>query len=109
MNNHPNLLSITRKQTVFIKDVLFLEANKNYTIIHLSNGKQILAAATLKLFENKLPKEIFFRPNKSFIIHKDFIKTINIDDKAFVLKNSLVIQASRRKAPFVLKLLSNHQ
>lgn len=98
MNNHTNTLRITRKQSIQTNEVLFLEANANYTIIHLADGKSILAASTLKRFENKLPKNTFCRPNKSFIIHRDFIERINYQDKVIILKNALIIQASRRKA-----------
>jgi DNA-binding LytR/AlgR family response regulator len=67
MNNHTNTLRITRKQSIQTNEVLFLEAKVNYTIIYLADGKSILAAATLKIFENQLPKTTFFRPNKSFL------------------------------------------
>ena len=105
MNNHTNTLRITRKQSIQTNEVLFLEAKVNYTIIYLADGKSILAAATLKIFENQLPKTTFFRPNKSFIIHRDFIERINYKDKAIILKNALIIQASRRKAPIILKMV----
>lgn len=103
MHNHTNTLQITRKQSISTSEVLFLEAKANYTIIYLVDGKSILAAATLKRFENKLPKTTFCRPNKSFIIHRDFIERINYQEKSIILKNALSIQASRRKAPLVLK------
>lgn len=103
MNNPINTLKITRKQFIHTNEVLFLEAKANYTIIYLADGKCILAASTLKTFESKLPKSIFCRPNKSFIIHKDFIERINHQEKSIILKNNFSIQASRRKAPFILK------
>lgn len=115
MNNHTNTLRITRKQSIQTNEVLFLEAKANYTIIYLADGKSILAAATLKRFENKLPKNTFCRPNKSFIIHLDFIERVNYQEKSIILKNALIIQASRRKAPLILKMvdplnnLNNHQ
>jgi DNA-binding LytR/AlgR family response regulator len=105
MNSHTNILRITRKQSIQTNEVLFLEAKANYTIIYLVDGKSILAAATLKLFENKLPKTTFCRPNKSFIIHRDFIERVNYQEKSIILKNALIIQASRRKAPLILKMI----
>lgn len=105
MNNLTNILKITRKQSILTNEVLFLEAKANYTIIYLADGKSILAAATLKIFENRLPKTTFCRPNKSFIIHRDFIERINYQEKIIILKNALIIQASRRKAPLILKMV----
>ncbi len=101
--NNTNILRITRKQSIQTNEVLFLEAKANYTIIYLADGKSILAAATLKRFENKLPKTTFCRPNKSFIIHRDFIERVNYQQKVIILKNALAVQASRRKAPLILK------
>jgi two-component system LytT family response regulator len=103
MNNITNTLKITRKQSIQTNEVLFLEAKANYTIIYLADGKTILAASTLKLFENKLPKNTFGRPNKSFIINRDFVERVNYKDKVIILKNTRSIQASRRRAPFILK------
>lgn len=49
-------------------DILFLEAESNYTTIHLANAKYTLRS-TLKNAEEQLPSERFFRIHKSFIIN----------------------------------------
>lgn len=49
-------------------DILYLEAESNYTTIHLATSKYTLRS-TLKNAEEQLPSERFFRIHKSFIIN----------------------------------------
>jgi DNA-binding LytR/AlgR family response regulator len=57
-------------------DILFLEADSNYTSIHLSTTKYTLRS-TLKNAEDQLPVERFFRIHKSFIINLQEITKID--------------------------------
>jgi DNA-binding LytR/AlgR family response regulator len=57
-------------------DILFLEADSNYTIIHLAGSKYMLRS-TLKSAEEQLPSERFFRIHKSYIINLQEITKID--------------------------------
>lgn len=57
-------------------DILFLEADGNYTIIHLAGSKYMLRS-TLKSAESQLPAERFFRIHKSYIINLQEITKID--------------------------------
>ncbi len=57
-------------------DILFLEADSNYTTIHLANSKYTLRS-TLKNAEEQLPVERFFRIHKSYIINLQEITKID--------------------------------
>lgn len=92
-------IKLTEKQQIAINDISFLQANINYTILFLLSGKQVLAASTLKKFESALPKTQFIRPNKSIIIHQDFIENINFRNKTITLKNTTIVAISRRRLP----------
>jgi DNA-binding LytR/AlgR family response regulator len=102
------IIKITRNQSIETNAILFLEAHGNYTLLYLSSGKQVMAAASLKSFENILPKTNFCRPSKSFIICKEYIKSINYQLKHLVLNNKRVIQISRRRVPTIFDEINTH-
>ncbi len=81
---------------IIIKDILYMEADRNYCRIH-AKGKVYLLVATLKDIERKLPIEHFIRVHRSYIVNLS-----QIDEVAnkFVLINRKVIplgKTSRRK------------
>ncbi len=64
----------TREGFVIIRneEILHLEANDNYTNIYLSSGKKFLSSKNIKIYEENLDKEIFFRTHKSHIINVEY-------------------------------------
>lgn len=73
LNNERIMLN---NQIVYIKDIYYLEADNNYTIIHLEN-KTILVRRILKEFEIDLFKYGFLRVHKSFVINLRFISCVS--------------------------------
>ena len=73
-------------------EVLWMEANLNYTKIHLTNGKIIMSAKQLKFYQDLLPNNVFFRIHKSYLINTGFIKEYVRD-----LKGPLVILTNEAK------------
>jgi len=91
-----------------IRDVVYLESNVNYTIFHLTNGKQHISSFTLKHHLNKLSQSNnFFRINRSICINLDFIES-KYDD-AIVLQNGKFFSISRRRQKFLHQKISNIQ
>lgn len=89
-----------------IEDIIFLEANSNYTNIFFNNGQKVLASKTLKDFEELLPVEIFFRPHHSYIINLNCIKKyIKGDGGQIEMQNGVYIEVSRRKKEEFLNLI----
>ena len=53
---------------IVIKDILYIEAERNYSCIH-SKGKDYLLVTTLKNIDMKLPVAHFLRIHRSFIVN----------------------------------------
>lgn len=86
-NPEESLAAKIGKQYMFVKadykivkvnydDVLYIEGLKDYVKIHLTSGKRIVTLQTMKYLEENLPKSIFTRVHRSFIIAFDKIETI---------------------------------
>ncbi|MBL7831937.1 MAG: response regulator transcription factor [Saprospiraceae bacterium] len=81
-----------------LKEITFLEADSNYTMLHFFDGTKILSSRTLKEYEEILPQESFFRCHHSFIVNFRYIKKyIKGEGGEIELSNGLKIAVSRRK------------
>ena len=85
-------------QLVDTSDIMYLEADSNYTIIHLSGLKKIVATKTMGDFEKILDQPAFFRIHKSIIINLNFLKAYSSYQGNFVsLIDGTSLSISRRR------------
>ncbi|WP_431136163.1 LytR/AlgR family response regulator transcription factor [Psychroserpens mesophilus] len=85
---------------VDIKDILYIEAERNYCRIY-SKGKEYLLVMTLKDMDEKLPNKHFLRVHRSFIVNLSQIDEIAsshivIAKKAIPLSKSLKEELLKR-------------
>ena len=81
------------------KDIVYLEASESYTTIYLDDGKKYLSSKNIKVFEENLNENIFFRTHKSYIINfahhiKEFNRSLG---NVAVMSNGANVPVSRRK------------
>ncbi len=86
-------------------EITYLEADINYTIFHLKNGKKMISSFTLKKYETDLQLNGFLRVHKSFLLNPQFIKHFNQNGKkgTIQLTNGKILEVSRRKLTMVKK------
>ncbi|MCE1198386.1 MAG: LytTR family DNA-binding domain-containing protein [Marinilabiliales bacterium] len=85
-------------QLVDTSDIMYLEADSNYTIIHLSGLKKIVATRTLGDFEKILDQPEFFRIHKSIIININFLKGFTTyQGYSVILSDGTSLAISRRR------------
>lgn len=89
-----------------ICDIIYLEANSNYTIIYFTNHPKLVASKTLKELEDLLPTDVFFRIHHSYIINLNYIKKyLKGDGGQVVLTNDVIVDVARRKKEEFLKVV----
>lgn len=92
-------------QFLRVEDILYLEANVNYTHIFCGDKKYI-ASRTLKDFEELLPSSVFLRIHNSYIVNKNFVeKYIRGEGGQVVLSNGTVLDVAKRKKAEFLKAI----
>ena len=86
-------------QKLLLTSIIYLEGDRNYTILHLANGQKLLSSANLKRYQANDKLASFLRISKSFLLNPMFIETIEKKGiKTLVkLKNEKQIVVSRRK------------
>ncbi len=94
------------RRVLNLKELIAIEADGAYSILHLTMNKSIIASKNLKYFEEVLPKNnVFFRSHRGWIVNLKCIKTVNRTEGALLLKNGLTAKLSRsRYAEFELAL-----
>lgn len=67
-----------------VSDIVSLQADSNYTIIHMTNMQKMVITKTLKEFESLLDSTYFFRIHKSYIVNLSHIKEYSSSDGGLV-------------------------
>lgn len=79
-------------------DIMHCESESNYTHVHLSAGKKITLAKTLKEVEENLGGVPFFRIHQSHLINMNHISKVIKGEGAYVImKNGVNVPISRNK------------
>ncbi len=86
----------------FVKteDILYCQAESNYTQVKLVNGDRVLVSKTLKEFDETLSGGDFFRVHNSFVINLNQIKKFIRGEGGYVLMNDgqqITIARSKRE------------
>ncbi len=93
-------------QFIKLNEIIYLEANINYTYFYLSTNQRHIASRTLKDFEEMLPADIFIRIHNSYIINKNFAeKYIRGEGGQVVLSNGAILDVAKRKKADFLKAI----
>jgi DNA-binding LytR/AlgR family response regulator len=78
-------------------DIVYCEADSNYTQLYLLNGQKITVSKTLKDIELLLPKECFYRVHSSYMINLSYIQRYNKGQSIIVMENGKEVYLSKRK------------
>jgi len=95
-------------QFIATGNIIYLEANSNYSNFYLINDKKITVSKTLKDFEELLPGSIFIRIHHSYIININCIeKYIRGEGGQVLMKNGVTLDVARRKKDEFLKIIGH--
>jgi two-component system LytT family response regulator len=89
-----------------LDEILRLEADKNYTCIHLLGKKPFLSSKTLKHFDEMLAEFNFLRTHKSHLVNPKYIKQVSHNNQFVLLTDGSQIEISRRKKDIVHQFLN---
>jgi len=88
---------LNKKTKVFPNEIILLEGNVNYTIVHFEQKTPLLIAITLKKVESLLKDYGFLRIHKRYIINMDYANNALLEDSKVLLRKNISIKVSRRK------------
>lgn len=83
---------------VMLQDIVYCEAQRSYTVFHLTNKKSIIVSKPLFDYDRLLENTIFFRVHKSFLINMLHVSEyIRSEGGTVMMSNGKSIEVSRRK------------
>lgn len=108
-NKSTNRIAISHTKGVKIIDedtITYLEANGNCTMIHFKDGSRYLDTRTLKVYEEILEEDKFYRIHKSHIINMSCIKEYISEDGHIVeLHDGTQLPVARNRVSAFLKTI----
>ena len=90
-----------------LEDIIYIEADINYSTVFLVNGARIVTTKNIKYYEDLLPITTFFRCHKSHIINLNLVKRYNkINCSSVTMADGKDIDISDRKQKAFLDLIT---
>ena len=92
---------------VDFRHILYIEARKNYTRLVLEERPTALVLVTLKQWERLLPRDLFCRVHRGYIVSID--KIVSFDNKYVYLQGEKITigEQYRNALPDVVTILAN--
>jgi DNA-binding LytR/AlgR family response regulator len=87
-------------ERVLLKEILFLEAESNYTTIHTQCGRFVYSMV-LKKIESLLPPEFFLRVHRSFVVNMNTVSGFE-GNLLYVEDQKIPVSKSHREVVFNL-------
>ncbi len=88
-------------------DIVYCEAESNYTTVVLTGGKKVVVSKVLKEIDEALSGPDFFRVHSSFLINLNHIKKfVRVDGGYIVMDNDATINISRSRRQEFMEMFS---
>ncbi|WP_428657983.1 LytR/AlgR family response regulator transcription factor [Runella sp.] len=87
------------------KDILFIEAQRSYTVFWRVNGEYVMTSRPLGWYESSLP-DYLVRVHKSYIVNLNYV--VSFKDTTIRLIDGRQVMVSRRRKSFINKFLRAH-
>lgn len=90
---------------IHTNDIIYCQGQNNYTEIYIANGKVVTSSYTLKIYEDMLAGQYFFRVHKSYLINLHHITMYRRGEGGVaVMSNGDEIEIARRNKTSFLNL-----
>lgn len=104
-NNQHRYIFVNTTEKIYkldIRDLLYLEAENNYTNFYLSNYKKVTSSKTLRYYQKQLDKDIFFRIHHAHLVNISKVKDYKKKQRELVLTDDIkLLVAVRREKDFL--------
>ncbi|MES2646973.1 MAG: LytTR family DNA-binding domain-containing protein [Bacteroidota bacterium] len=85
---HPQKIAVPYQNSVVfveLKELVYCEADSNYTKLFLTNGKSYLLSKTLREVQEVLEERNFLRVHRQYLVNLDHIQTYHKGEAAYLL------------------------
>jgi two-component system LytT family response regulator len=94
-------------ELVKVNEIIYCQADSNYTLFHLLDGQKILVSRSLKEYDEILSSQGFYRIHQSYLIKLSFVKKyLKGEGGTVILENGKELDVSRRRKEGFLKAIN---
>ncbi len=95
-----------RIRAINIANILYIQASGDYINIALATGEIFHSKNKITDFENRLPRNLFVRIHRSYILNKEYIKEIKAkqNNYEFMLTNDVVVVSGPTYRKYIREL-----
>jgi two-component system LytT family response regulator len=89
-NQKPGRITLSHTggfSVIEMKDIIRLEAESNYTRVYVTEKRSYFVSKPLKVFEDSIKDNIFFRVHRSYIINLNHVKEFLREDGGVIVMN----------------------
>lgn len=91
-----------------IEDIIYCQADRNYTTFYLLGNQKIMVSKNLREYEELLPSEHFIRPHHSYLINLNHVVRYDKNEKnALISIEGHNIPVSSRRKDQIIQFLKN--
>lgn len=95
---------------IYHNQIVYVEAESNYSKIFLDDKTEYLLSKTLSMVEYEINDETFFRCHRTYLVNTMFIKEIYKGSEMYIiLSNGSRIPMARRKMCELRKILTENK
>lgn len=105
-NNALLILNHKTSIKVFVKSVILIKGDINYTKFYMEGGKEKIVAHSIKFFEPHLETHGFLRVHRAFMINPNYVKTYNSEQEVLTMSNGQIANISRRRKSILKNLVA---
>ena len=91
---HISLKRVTQEDIIYTNDIICIEAQGKTSLVTMKN-ESIEYNHLMKDIYDMLPKQLFFKVHRSYIVNFEYIKNYSIRDRLIVMKDGRKIPVSR--------------
>jgi two-component system LytT family response regulator len=80
-----------------VDEILYFEADGNYTNLIMKDGKNYIVTKPLKVFEEELPQDKFLRSHRSYVVNVEHVRLYDSKSNELIMSNECRIPLARRR------------
>lgn len=89
---------------VQLEEIIYCEAQSNYTLVYLKDGSKMMVTKSLKYYDELLSDSNFYRVHKSYLVNVNYVKEVK-QEGTLKLENGSSLPISQRSKRGFLKFL----
>lgn len=95
---------------VELNDVVFFQADRSYTEVHMMDGSKFTVSQRLRIYEELLEHNSdFFRIHRAYLINMTLVKSYSRSESLLIMKNGESLPISRERKQEVETILANYR